>query len=431
MEKIKKVLANPVTLLAAVVLGGLTGLSAGSAARILKPAGDIYMGLLRMCVLPVVVCTITINIGNLFNGSMKGSLRKWILATVLTLLLSAFSGTASGLAFRDYMAPDEKTMTAIANLQKDQSGGGSEFTELSFYGENKGETKDGFSFVDFLVDFVPVNVFAAMAEGNTLQVILFFSVLGIFLSGVEEKYGLPVKKAMEGIYKALCGFISKLLIILPFALYSLVAVQFSREGMQGMLPSLMKLVAVIYVSSFIIIAVSFLLIQKCAGCSLKEHWEAVKPALFISIGTGNCLAALPVSVEGAVSHLHLNRKIVSSVMPIGVTLCQSGIISCGAIAAVYATTIYQVEMNLNTILIIVIGSILFSISIIGVPGIVAVSMLSLILTPLGIPSEVIVLIYLSTVTIFDPICVFASVYSNLAVTAFAAKEKKVPIYETK
>jgi len=145
MEKIKKVLANPVTLLAAVVLGGLTGLSAGSAARILKPAGDIYMGLLRMCVLPVVVCTITINIGNLFNGNLKGSLRKWILATVLTLLLSAFSGTASGLAFRDYMAPDEKTMTAIANLQKEQAGGGSQFTELSFYGENKEETKDGFS----------------------------------------------------------------------------------------------------------------------------------------------------------------------------------------------------------------------------------------------------------------------------------------------
>ena len=77
----------------------------------------------------------------------------------------------------------------------------------------------------------------------------------------------------------------------------------------------------------------------------------------------------------------------------------------------------------QTIIVILIGAIAFSLSIIGAPGVVAVSMLSIILTPLGIPSETIVLIYLATIPFFDPIAVFSSVYSNIAVTALVVPGK--------
>ena len=82
------------------------------------------------------------------------------------------------------------------------------------------------------------------------------------------------------------------------------------------------------------------------------------------------------------------------------------------------------DVTVQTILIILVGAVTFSLSIIGAPGVVAVSMLSIILTPLGIPSETIVLIYLATIPFFDPLAVFSSVYSNIAVAAIVSPGKE-------
>ena len=169
---------------------------------------------------------------------------------------------------------------------------------------------------------------------------------------------------------------------------------------------------------------AFLIVQLKTGLPVREHLMAIKKTFFVACGTSSCIASISVAMEDSVDRLGLDEEVTKAILPIGITTFQYGVIASGAIAAVYGTSIYPVDVTVQTILIILVGAVTFSLSIIGAPGVVAVSMLSIILTPLGIPSETIVLIYLATIPFFDPLAVFSSVYSNIAVAAIVSPGKE-------
>lgn len=51
-------------------------------------------------------------------------------------------------------------------------------------------------------------------------------------------------------------------------------------------------------------------------------------------------------------------------------------------------------------------------------------MLNIILQPIGVPSDLMTLIFISTVSFYQGVNVFASLYSNVAITSFVLPNKK-------
>lgn len=424
-----KILKSPWAMLAGIIAGVLIGLFARPLVTFLKPFSQIYLSLLQMCVLPIVACTVCINIGRLFSGTGRGIAARFLTAIVVTLLAAALIGTVCGFWLRGYMTPGAEAKLALAQLDgMSQSSTLDQFHRIEFYGEPVSQTaanaESGVSAIDFLLRAVPVNIFAALASGQTMQVLLFFALLGIMLGKVSPSQQAAVIHMMEGIYGALCELVNRILLLLPLALCAMLAEQFAADGMTAMAGPLLRLIIVIYLAVLVIIALNAVLIQYLSGCTWRQHWQAIKRTLFIALGTSSCMASIPSALEDCPAGLGLDKTITDSVLPISITMCQSGVVACGAIAAVFATTIYDVPINGSTVSIIILGAIVFSLSIIGVPGIVAVNMLSIILEPLGIPPQIIILIYLVTIPIFDPVSVFASVYSNFAVAGFVAGRNK-------
>lgn len=419
MKLILKIMKNPITLLVSIIAGFLIAVYAKNIVPYLEPVNTIYIHLLQMCVLPIVSCAVAVNIGTLLNGKFKGLLRRWAAAALATLLFSA--GLAVCLAFgaRNYITPDEQTKQALTRLQGADEEDVSFFTEVRYYDdENIAEAQEEeFSVVDFLINAIPTNIFVSFVNNDTLKVLLFFGLFGIMLGLIDEQKSNAVRRGMDGIYQAFCRLVDLILNFLPLGMCVMIAVQFSKEGVTGIVVSLFKLILLIYLTLFVMMVISFCVIQKCTKCSIREHMKAVKRTFFVAVGTSSCIATVSVAMDDVPEHLRLDRSVSRSVMPIGMTIFQSGVIICAAIAAVFGTTIYNVDINFNTILIILVGSIMYSFSIVGIPGIVAVSMMSMILSPLGIPSEMIVLIYLAIIPVIDPFSVFASVYSNIAITA--------------
>lgn len=422
-----KILKNPITLFISIFIGILIGLYVSSLVPFLSILNQIYLSLLQVCVIPIVACAILINIGQLFKKQFRRILSKWTISIIIAMIFASLLGISLTLMTRDFIAPDNDTKVALSKMDTSEQENKSTtetFSELSFYEENKIEQVHKLTITEFITNSIPSNIFKALTENNIIQVLIFCCILGITFAFIDKQYSEPFLIIATGVYKALCKFIDYLMIFLPIAICSLLAEQFSNEGVISILGSLAKYIVINYVAVIILIIVSFILIQFKTKCSLSEHWHAVKQTLFVSIATSSCIASIPKLIEDIPEPLGLDKKAVKSVTPIGVILCQTGTIVAAAILAIYSTTIYDVAIDAKTLIIVLLASIIFSISITGVPGIVSATMLNIILQPIGVPSDLMTLIFISTVSFYQGVNVFASLYSNVAITSFVLPSKK-------
>ena len=428
---LKKIAYNPVTLILSIVFGILAGKYLPAISPFTRFFATIYMKLLQMGVLPLAFAAVSVNISTLLNKEYRSVLAKVVASSAAVLIISSLVGTCTGVVFKDYLAPSEETKTFIVSLQdteKDEEGFVPEFEEISFYESVDEEIVQEvtFSLDNFFVSLIPENIFEALNMGRILSIIFFSAVLGIMLSFIDPSYSTSLINALDAVYILFCKFINVILSVLPLGMFCILANQFSNLGMESILTALMKLIIMIYVVCIIIILLMFIVIQLKTKCSVKNHLKAIQRTFFLAISTSSCLATLSVVTEDIIKHFKLKESITRSVVPIMITTIQSGVIASTAVVMVFAALLYGLPLNINTVLLIFVGSIFYAFSIIGVPGLVAATMLSIITIPLGIPSDVVSIIAISIVIFFDPIAVFSSVYCDVAVaTCIVPKEANV------
>lgn len=421
------IMSNPIVLILSIALGIACGSIFGKI-RVIEIFSQIYMKALQMCVIPIVCGAVAVNIGSLLSKQFKNILKKLILAAIITLFFSAIIGAFSGLALKSFLSPDDNMTRALSRLQNEGNDDEINFEEVSYYYSEDTDTNSGnedYSVMDFLLNVIPDNIFDAFTKGEILKIIFFFSILGIMLTLVDSSIASPVIKALDGIYQVFVKFINFLLSFLPIGLFLILQNQFANEGMAEIIKPLLKLIVAIYIVCLLIIVVTFIVIQLRLKCTVKEHIKGISRTFFLCIGTSSCIASLSVAIEDTIKHFKLNEKLTKSFMPIGITMIQGGVIASTALICVFAAILYNVPLNFNTMLIIIVGSVFYGFSVIGVPGLVAATMMSIILDPLGIPSAVVAVLLMAIVMFFDPIAVFSSVYLNIGIgTCIIPKEEK-------
>lgn len=415
----KSIMSNPIVLLISIGLGIFSGLFLGKI-KLIDIIAELYMKALQMCVIPIVCGAVAVNIGALLSEHFRPILKKLILSALIVLLFSSVLGAFTGYGLKSFLAPDSEMTEALSRLQNDGEEEEIVFEEVSFYesvDEVVTDETQEYSVIDFLLNIIPDNIFQAFTAGEILKIIFFFSILGVMLMLVDKSISQPIVKALDGIYQVFVKFINFLLSFLPIGMFSILQSQFSTEGMVDILKPLVKLVLAIYIVCIAVIIVVFFVIQIKTKTSVKNHIKAISRTFFLCIGTSSCIASLSVALEDSIKYFKLNEKVTKSFMPIGITMIQSGVIATTSLVSVFAAILYDVPLGFNTMAIIIVGSIFYGFSVIGVPGLVAATMMSIVLTPLGIPSAIIAILMMAIVMFFDPIAVFSSVYSNIGIAA--------------
>ena len=427
-----KILKHPITLFVSMIIGILTGLYVAWLAPFLAVFNQMYLSLLQMCVIPIVACAIILNIGKLFQGQFRSTLKKWFICVIIAVIFSSAFGIGLTLAARDFIAPDAATKVVLSDMNKtkDEKDIIGAFDELSFYEKGQVDEVESVTITDFFIDVVPSNIFSALSNSSIVQIVIFCCALGITLFSIGERRSEYFMSIVTGVYKAFYKFIEYLLLILPVSLCFMLAELFSSEGVVLILESLAKYIGLNYVAIFIIIAISFILIQVSSRCTLSEHLKAVKRTFFVALTTSSCIASTPTVINDIPEPLGLDKDAVNSVTPVSIIFCQTGTIVAASIIGIYSTTIYDVKISINTFFIVLVSAIIFSISITGVPGIIAVTMLSIIFQPLGVPTDLVEVIFLATVPFYQGASVFASLYGNIAITSFVLPHKKYFISQT-
>ncbi|MBI4780444.1 MAG: dicarboxylate/amino acid:cation symporter [Oscillatoriophycideae cyanobacterium NC_groundwater_1537_Pr4_S-0.65um_50_18] len=402
-------LRSPWAIGISIVLG--IGLGTSHQAQWIEPIGELYLGLLKMCVLPILLSAITTSIGRLMTTQDAGqSIRRILIVFPIGLLL--VSGFAVGVAAiaepgRNLSASTLEMLGVIVN----QSGID---LEISLTGAIPVESD--LDLDSLLLSLIPDNIFNALSEGQTLKVLVFSIIFGVALGLVKDVSTRTCFDIFDSIYKTFNKLIQWLTLLLPFGLCSLLATQISKLGLD-VLFSMINFV-VISIATFIsIYIISTLIIWRQARTSLGTVLSALRESTILAIATSSSLACLPSSISSLSEGLQFNRQTVNLVAPLSTTLCRFGSVVYFALATLFVAQLYQRSLSLMDLAIVVAGSILAGMATSGVTGILTLTMLDLVLHPLKLPLEAVLVLFIAIDPIMDPFRTLCIVHTGMAATA--------------
>jgi Na+/H+-dicarboxylate symporter len=245
--------------------------------------------------------------------------------------------------------------------------------------------------VDFLVNIVPKNPFKAIADGDFLQIVFFAILTGIFLVQLPKDKSEPVIKFFNGISEAMIVLVEKIMMVAPYAVFTLIAATVAEFGfniLQTLLWYSLTVVLGLTILTFIEYPVLLKLFTKI---NIVKFFRAQRQVIAVAFSTSSSAATLPVTMDVCEKRLGVPNKIASFVLPLGTTVNMDGTALYQAVATMFIAQVYGFDLNLTQQLTIVLTAALAAVGTAPVPG-VGLIMLIIVLKSVGVPEEGIALI---------------------------------------
>lgn len=282
--------------LVAIVLGILAGHFFPHIGVQLKPLADAFIRLVKMMIGPVIFCTIVNGIASMDDLKKVGRVG---LKAVLYFEVVSNVALLIGLVVVNIMQPGKGMHIDVSTLDASAI---------------PKPAHDNITTVDFLINIIPENIVAALAQNNLLQ-ILFFSVLfGIALSKIGPK-AKPVQHVIQSFSDALFALIHMIMKVAPLGALGAMAFTVGKYGL-GTLQSLGSLMLTFYITCIIFIIIVLGGIMRAMGFNIFKLLKHIKDELFIVLGTSSSESALP-SVMGKLEKAGCSKSVVGLVMPTG------------------------------------------------------------------------------------------------------------------
>ncbi|QSX05604.1 dicarboxylate/amino acid:cation symporter [Sedimentibacter sp. zth1] len=352
--------------LIAMFLGILAGAIFKKDVLIIEPIGKIFIGLIKMLVIPLVMSSLISNVTSLNNTTQ---LRKIGVKTFLLLLLTTGIASVIGIFTANIM-----------NL-----GVGVKFAESTSF-----EAKEILAFSKVLLDMIPLNPISSMANGQVIPIIIFclFIAIAIIIESEKNPRAIkPFKDFIDSFAKIMFSLTQIIIELAPYGVFSLMASVAAKNGISTLLP-LAKFIVAIYVACTIhILATHGSLLMFVGKVNPIKFFKKLYPAQVVAFTTQSSYGTLPVTLKVLTERVKISEKIASFGASIGTTV---GLNGCGgiypALVAIFIARMFNIDFTLNHYLILVLTNIISSIGIAGVPG-AATMATTVVLANLGLPVE--------------------------------------------
>ncbi len=164
-------LGSPWSIVAGIAGGAFIGVYLQPLAQILVPFGHIYISLLMMCVIPIVVTSITSGVARLVRTSeIRDHIWRLVTYFWVGLLLPSGIGVFAAWAGGPGETLDASAMTSLGALVLDAD-----------------STSSGPSgLLPFLSSIVPRNIFASLSSGHIVSIVFSCVLIGSALGVVQN-----------------------------------------------------------------------------------------------------------------------------------------------------------------------------------------------------------------------------------------------------
>lgn len=413
-------LLSPVAVLLGMGGGSYIGMNHKSAVPALAPYGQMYMALLSMCIYPVLMAAISVSLASLVRGKGGGRRVETMAFFLMVFVLgAAFIGMTGGLVGKPGDSIPEETRKQMAGIVDK-----SEYSvdlEMKFYGLNPLKN-DPFSISAFLAKSVPANIFEALVNSRSLQVLFFSIIAGLALGSLKLEVAAPGVAAIESFYHAFIMIIRWAMYPLPFGLLCLVAEQSSKIGPE-ILSTMARFLVVFYVCGVVFLAICAVVIWRRSGVGFWRSLDMMKEPALIALGTRNSLATLPAAIESLSDKLRFKENGPRLLVPLAVTIGRFGNVLYFALAGVFAAQLYGVSLSIPQMALILVCASLAGMATSGSTGVLTLTMLMLVLEPLRLPWEAVVVLFIAIDPMVDPLRTLLIVYPSCAFSAILSERE--------
>ena len=384
-----------------IIIGLILGLAWGLVSSVIgfndfttdfiKPFGTIFITLLKLIAVPLVLASLVAGVTSL-NDTTKLSRMggKTVLIYLFTTVFAVTIGLISVNVIKPGTSLPEETKIS---LQETYSGSIEERSRSAEEVMNRGP-------LDFIVDIVPENFFAAASDNSLmLQVVFVAILLGIGIIQIGGEKGQFLITFFDSLNDVIIKIVDMIMKTAPYGVFALMAsliVDLAGDDLSKALELLGALgwyclTVLIALTIHVLLVYSSLFKIFSKQMKLSGFFKAIRPAMLLGFSTSSSSATLPVTMERVEKNLGVDEEVSSFVLPVGATINMDGTSLYQAVAAVFIAQALGMDLTIGQQLMIVLTATAASVGAAGVPG-AGIVMLVVVLEAIQVPTAGIALI---------------------------------------
>jgi Na+/H+-dicarboxylate symporter len=338
-----------IQVLIAIGIGGLLGHLYPALAVEMKPLSDGFIALIRSVVPLIIFATVAVGIAKVGDLRLLGvvGLRALIYFEVVSTI-----ALLAGLAVGNLLQPGAGLRIDPADLD-DKTVAGYVTSASSL------------TVVDFLMKTIPHNMVGAVAQGELLPVLVMAVLFGFALCHIGER-GQRLVIVIDDFTHALFGIVRIVMYMAPLAAFAAMAFTISKFGV-GMLASLGKLLASVYLTSILFAVAGFGLIARLFGLRIVKILRYFKDELLIAFSATSGEAMIPRSIL-KLEHMGCTKETIGLVLPAGFSFNTDGTAIYMTMAVLFIAQATDIHLSLSQQLTMLLVMLLTSKGAAGVTG---------------------------------------------------------------
>ncbi|NOT02919.1 MAG: dicarboxylate/amino acid:cation symporter [Phycisphaerales bacterium] len=352
------------------------------ARNIAEPAGQIFLRLILMIVIPLVFSALVLGVVQI--GDVRRLGRIGARTFLYTLVLSVLS-VVIGLSLVNTVRPGERLPDEQRTALRERYAPAAAKT-LS-------QARQAKSVRDTLLDLIPKNplqeavgaIDGSAPGGGMLAVMFFALIFGVAANLVGER-ARPLVAVLESVYEIVLVIVGFAMRLAPFGvaglMFSLTAT-LGTEILEALIWYVMTVMSGLAFHLVVVYSiVLFVFARRNPMHFFGQAWEVIVTAF----ATSSSNATLPTALRAAEQDLGIRREIGGFVLTIGSTANQNGTALFEGVTVLFLAQVFGVDLNLTQQITVVLMSILAGVGTAGVPG-GSLPLIVIVLQSVGIPGE--------------------------------------------
>ena len=337
--------------------------------------GQIFMRLVQMIMIPLIFTSIITGIVGNTSANLKTFGLRLLLYFVFTTAIAIIIGLAVTLLFKP----------------------GQYIFDLGGF-PNKGEsqvmpdpqTNLIENIPNAISNLIPNNPLESILTGEMLGVVIFTIIVGVAITQLRPETARPIIRFSEAIQKICMIVVSWAMMLVPYAVFGLMAALLSRTSIEIFLG--LGYYMVVVVLGLIILLIFYLVVALVVTKKNPfKFLRAIREPQLLAFSTASSAAVMPLSMKTADEKLGVSSNISDFVIPVGATINMDGTALFQCVTTLFMAQAYGIELTVMSLLLITFTVVAASIGTPAIPG-GGVIILASVLQSVGIPIDGLIVI---------------------------------------
>lgn len=364
--------------------------------------GQGFISLMKMLVVPLVFCSIVCGAASIGDTKTLGNVG---VRTIVFYICTTMMAVAVALGVASLINPGiGLDMSAVENVSASV---------------DSSSTSTSVSIVDTILNIIPTNPIASLANGEMLQIIFFALIVGVILAKLKEKAQLVSNFFQQG-NDIMMEMTMMIMQIAPIGVFCLIARTFSQLGFSAMVPMFKYMITVVLALAVQCYGVYMIMLKVLGGLNPFKFVKKFFPVQAFAFSTATSNATIPLNIDTLEEKMGVSRKISGFTIPLGATINMDGTSIMQGVAVVFVAQAFGIELSAVDYLTVIATATLASIGTAGVPSVGLVT-LAMVFDSVGLPVSGIGLI-MGIDRILDMLRTAVNITGDAVCTTIVAKQ---------